>query len=255
MRERDRLILKQHKEEIERIEAAEREKADREQHAQYVREMSSQGLTPLPFDQWNKFLPEEDQHDASVRAAIATARSNWHSLVQMTASQVESKPLKDDELAELGFDLEERPQTGAELNLWSIRAALESFMRQEPRYDKASHFDKLSDFLIRNSLDATSKNFALAFNLLWNFRLIEPKPEPEPEQRTPQVNLEIEPDPEIERRKARERYFTGIVITDPRTGQGLTQYQVDRLSAEDYRRLYFGEFGVPKITDVLTTHR
>jgi len=59
------------------------------------------------------------------------------------------------------------------------------------------------------------------------------------------VNLQIDRDPVLEARKRRERYETEIVVTDPETGKGWTQFQLDNIAdSETYRRL----MRLPRIT-------
>ena len=93
----------------------------------------------------------------------------------------------------------------------------------------------------------------LAFNTLLALGAIEPKRAPviEPAPARPEgineygVNLQIDRDPVLEARKRRERYETEIVVTDPETGKGWTQFKLDNIAdSETFRRL----MRIPRIT-------
>ena len=91
--------------------------------------------------------------------------------------------------------------------------------------------------------------------------VIQPKPEPEPEPKQSEglneygVNLQIEHDPVLDARLAAQRrqqeYGTLIVATGP-DGQQYTQYELDRLSADNFKKVMrlFGD-RLPKFSNVI----
>ena len=97
---------------------------------------------------------------------------------------------------------------------------------------------------------ADESTYRAAFERLRFLGLLDERPEPEP--------VEVQPEPVVDpseaKRQALEKYHTEIIATDPRTGQELTAYMLDRLSAEDYRRIVFGEYAVPKVSDVVNAN-
>lgn len=114
--------------------------------------------------------------------------------------------------------------------------------------------------MIRNKLNPTATNFARAFCLLWNLGVIQPKPDPKPKQQPEGlnahgVNISIEHDPVLDTRLAAQRrqqeYRTRIVAVGP-DGQESTQYQLDRLSANDFKKALrlFGD-RLPKFSNVI----
>jgi hypothetical protein len=78
------------------------------------------------------------------------------------------------------------------------------------------------------------------------------EPERNPELNKHGVNRNVAPNPEFEKQQAQKRYREEIVVTDPRTGKGYTQYQLDHtVSADEYKRLVFGENFIPTISTVI----
>ena len=232
---------------------------DHQQYKLYVKQMTSEQLDPLSFDEWQNFMPA-DEPSPVLRAAIASANSNVRRNVLLMSEMAAKQPLDDETLLQYGFDLEDRILIESELSPFAIKLALKAFVKKEPRWDTSLHWDAVREFMIRNKLNPTPENFSRAFCLLWNLAVIGPKPEePQPEpQPNPEslnahgVNLRIERDPEMEKRLAWRGYTTEIVATDPRNGRTWTQYQLDHeADSETYRRLVFGEFVRPKVTDVI----
>lgn len=234
---------------------------DQAEYSKYVRQMQSEHLEPLTFEQWRGFVPADEQ-SPQLRGAIATANSTVNRALVAMRDRVATQPLDDETLQEYGFDLTDRVRVEGELSQFVVRDSLRKFVAKEPRWSTEAHLDALSAFMTRCNLYPTPLNLARAFCLLWNLGIIRPKP-PNLEQSQliePQtsglnehgINLTVEPDQEVERRKAWERYTSEIVATDPRNGRTWTQYQLDHeASADEYRRLVFGELAVPKVTDVI----
>ena len=224
-----------------------REREDRPQYEKYVKELRGNGIEPLSFEEWQQNIPEEFQAaEPSVRGAVASNSSIWSGTVGTLREMVASRKLPDDTLNELGFDLSQRVKSPQlQVSDVEIRATFEKWMPTEPRFDYETHIDGLAGFLTRNELYPTWGNVGRAFNLLVNLCALPPKPEREPEPQRPQVNLQIESDPQIEKQKQWERYTTEIVVTDPETGEGWTQYMLDhKADADTFARL----MRIPRIT-------
>src|SRR6266478_823939 len=124
---------------VEDFERRRLETENREQYGLYVQEMRSQALTPLSFDEWKQFLPENENHPV-VRGAVASSRANWKKLVETMKERVASTPLDDDELSDLGFDLRFRPIWDNEFTPHGIALMFEKFRDSETRFVPSIHF-------------------------------------------------------------------------------------------------------------------
>jgi hypothetical protein len=221
---------------------------DQAQYANYEQQMKSERLTPLPYEQWAKLLPEED--DPVVRGTFASNRAAWTQFATVTKERVASQSLDDDELVELGFDVRFRPNWELEYTSHGVAAMFEKFRERESRFVPSLQFRPVGDFLLRNKLILSGPHIEIAFALLWNLNLIAPKPEPEPEAR--KVNLAVEPDPALIERKRREEYGTKIAVTGP-DGRGYTQFELDRLGSDEYKSVMrlFGD-RQPRFSNVIS---
>jgi len=240
-----------------------REAEDREQYQQsYLDTFKKAGratkgwdVEPLSFEQWRDLMPS-DEPDPAVRAAQAAFRSLTNEQAQVAKSVVVNRPLSDGELEHLGFDIDYRIDSASQLSIEGIRDTFAKLQSRVPEFGRELHFDVVADFLKRNRLTPNLQNASAAFSILLRLGVIERKLAPEPEPVNPAlnehgVNLAIEPDPRWEAEQRQKDYRTKIVAVDPRDGAEYTEYQLDRTDSETYRRLAFGEFGNPRITNVI----
>jgi len=243
--------------------AEQREGGDKREYQRYLQTFRDAGragkawdIEPLPFEQWRALMPA-DEPDPTLRGTQASSK---HLLNQKAVAERDiiagSRPLEDAELQQLGFDIGFRIDSGLQLSVTQIRACFEQLQKRVPEFDRELHFDAVADFLKRNRLEPTLLNASRTFVLLLGMGIIQRKPKPEPEPVNPElnehgVNLAVSPSPEWERKQRQKAYFSEPVVTDPRTGETFTQYQVDRMDSETYRRLMFGEHKIPRITDVI----
>jgi hypothetical protein len=226
--------------------------ADRNEYAVYVEGMKRERLTPLSFDEWAKFLPQ-DTDDPKIRGASATNRATWASFAKAAKERILDQRLEDAELSEFGFDIRYRPDHELEGYSPAVIADLFSrFRDREPRFD-VSQIEQIGGLLQRNRLTLVEPHIELAFNILLGLGVIQPKPAPvtEPDPPRPEginrfgINLQIETDPALEARKRREKYETEVIVVCPETGRHWTQLQIDKLAdSETYRRL----MRLPRIT-------
>ena len=254
--ERDRLAAQANRAWIAAEEQQVRDVEDKAEYLKYAKSLRearvapAERVEPLSFEVWRALMPP-DEADPALRAAIATNRSSYQGLVTSWADTVANRKISDDFLTELGFDLRDRvTNPDVQLTETVIRAGFEEFAQGDSRFDRQTHFDAVSEFLLRNELFPCARNLHYAFSLLWNLALIAAKPEPEVK-----VNLTIQRDPEAEARGEAERkraeYGTKIVAVGP-DGIEYTQYQLDRLSADDYR-IAVGMYGerYPRFSHVI----
>ena len=254
---REREIRRERLEFENQLRREQRNAEDRQQYESYTKQMRAEHLELLNFEEWLKFVP--DEQGPKLRGAIASATSTVTRTVKIMSEMAATQSLDDDSFSEYGFDLEDRPRTDAELSPFAIKLALKAFVKKEQRWETGLHWDALREFMIRNKLNPTAANFARAFSLLCNLGVIQPKPEPEPKQ--PEglneygVNISIEHDPMLGTRLAaqsrQQEYGTKIVAVGP-DGQEYTQYQLDRLSADDFKKAMrlFGD-RLPKFSNVI----
>jgi hypothetical protein len=261
MSERDRLAVRE-RQEYERAEAEKvRLAEDHQQHATYLKtyEVEQRGLPPayrvepLSFEDFRSAMPEAET-DPELRAAIAINKALQYKAVQVTLDQVENG--KDD-------DVYIDPETvGPEHSMTEDAAAAYNaeqaklFVRENLWwYGSAANKTALLTYLDRNGIQiANAEMLCRAALKLQEYGLLEQRPakqEPSPELNRYGVNLGIESNPALERERQRLDYITQIVITDPRTGEGLTAYQLDRLPSEEFRRIRFGDFGVPTFRNAI----
>ena len=136
----------------------------------------------------------------------------------------------------------------AEAQRFNTAEALKFSESTSEFYPSEKNRKTILDYLQANSVQiADAQCYRAAWERCLFLGLLEERPEPEPVE----VRTEPEIDPAEARRQALEKYHSEIIGFDPRTGQQLTAYLLDRLSADDYRRIVFGEFSRPKVTDVI----
>lgn len=250
--ERDYLAAREFREFVREEEEKQRVNEDAEEYQKYVAQVKSEQqrlapaerIKPLTFSKWRECIPAE-LRDAPpvVRGGAATATACMRTLATVAIDRLKRAELTDQELATLGFDPEGRmllPEV--ELSVPVLVDIFTKFNEREPRYRKPLHYGPITDFLLRNNLILSERNVELIFNHLLGVGAIAlPEPEPEPVRPTGVnefgVNLSMAPNPEVEKRKQWERYTTAVVCTDPETGKGYTEYMLDRVDSENYRRL------------------
>jgi len=228
--------------------AKSRDEEDSRQYDLYVAELKGEQhrvvtaaqITPLDFERWTALMPDGEP-DPVVRGAIAT---NKH-LLQI-ANQATLESTRNGKDAEFAL-----PQSVVGKNMSFVDAQtfngkeFRVFCDSEPEFHPSvNNIRVLRDYLLRNGIQISdAKVYKLAFERLRAFGLLEPWPvevEPEPE-------ATVEPDPEAEW----DRYRSEVVARDPRDGTEYSAYQLDRTDSETYRRLVFGEFYKPQVTDVI----
>lgn len=224
----------------------ERDAEDRTAYQTYLNDLEAQQqrvpkayrVQPLSFEEWRELMPG-DQPDPTIRGLVATRTALTRQHVKHFRERTASESLTDDDLHELGFDLRQRPNDNSEVNPVLLRQAYETFLVLQPQYDHASHFNQLSDFINRYHLEPTEHNLECSFAILLHLGIIQQKPA-EPE-RDPALNehgdLTIQLDPEVEREQKRHDYFNKPVVTDPLTHRSYTEAELDRMGANEYRRL------------------
>jgi len=234
---------------VQEFEQQQRDSEDQEQYGRYAKDMQVSGTVPLSFEEWRKFIPEEfSKEEPAVRAALASANSNWKQLVAVTRERVASVPLDDDELTDLGFDLRFRPIWENEYTSHGVAAAFERFRDYEKRFAN-SHFRPVGDFLLRNRIMLSEPHIELAFSIFWNYALIAPV---EPKVEQPRVNLRVETDPEIERQKRLRDYEEKPIVRFE--GRDYSQKEIDLMDSTTFRRVVM-RMRTPRVTDVLTNLR
>lgn len=247
-------------------EAKQREMEDKQGYEAYLQTLAQEQartpkayqIAPLSFEEWRKNLPAEEA-DPTVRALVGTKNALTKAHVASYRQKFVNKSFSDDDLTELGFDLRVRPVDNSEIDLVHLRQCYDSFRSLyahaaqpgDPEYLHELHFNELSDFINTYNIDPNLHNLESAFAVLWHLHVIEPKPEPEPELNQYGVNLNVERDPEQERQQKRHDYYNRIVVIDPRDGRTYTDYQLDQLSADEYKRLTMGEHFIPTIRTVV----
>jgi hypothetical protein len=215
-------------------------------------------IAPIPLEEWRAFT-DSSIGDPVLRGARATNEALLSKVRRDEAAEVEAerKQAREDVLAGKPDPAWEIPASAAGLKMPIEQArdfaktAAAQFVKENPEYYATmNNFETIVAYLTTNGVNIPDKNvFAQAFSRLTELGLLEQRPapvqEPIPEPQEPQ------PDPEVLRQQKRNEYLTKVVVTDPRTGQGYTEYQLDRLPADEYKRLMIGEFKTPRITDVI----
>jgi hypothetical protein len=205
-------------------------------------------IAPLGFEEWRKFMPE-DEVDPVLRGLAATNRA----LVSTV-----SKEERDVVTAGKADPAWQTPASAAGLKMsieaakTVVKAQAEAFLEATPAYYPTKpNWERMKSYIESQRIAIPNQDvFKQAFERLSALGLLEQRPVPETEPAVPE-HEEPQLDPEELKRQKQQQYRTEIVITDPRTGQGYTEYQLDRLPADEYKRLMIGEFRTPRITDVI----
>lgn len=243
---------------------------DKEQYQHYVKTINADQervpprykISPLDFDTWRSFT-DATEADPILRGQVATNRA----LLKRVGEQEEQDAEKARKAIREGKPDEAfvLPASALGLNMSVQRAkefvAAESerFVRENPEYEQfrsAETYEAIIRYLsAQTDLQIPNADcLRAAFNRLKSLGMLKETSIPE----LPPVQVEQPPDqidPEEIKQRQREEYRTKIVITDPRTGEGLTAYQLDRVSADEYKRLMIGEFSTPTIVDVIRPTR
>jgi hypothetical protein len=254
---------------LQRVVAEEREQESRRRSAyrEYVELVENEQrrvppkfkVSPLSYEDWAKHIPA-DVIDISLASQIATNAALLSKTRTEEAAQAETERNQAREACRQG-----QPDT----NHWKIPAGAaglkmtieqatafarqqgKQFVEHNPEYfPSAANVAAVTKYLTaQNVTIPTEECLKLAWLRLRELGMIEERPapllEPAPESQEPQ------PDSEELREQKRNEYRTKVVVTDPRTGQDYTEYQLDRLPADEYKRLMIGEFRTPRITDVI----
>lgn len=215
-------------------------------------------VAPIPFEEWRAYT-DPAISDPVLRGVQATnaallARVRRDEAVE---AEAERKQAREDVLAGKPDEhFWKIPASAAGLSM-SMEEA-KAFAREQGRlfvehtpefYPCPSNVAAITEYLTTNSVVIPNEECCrLAWLRLRELALIEQRPAPVQE---PTPEPQPQPDPEELRQQKRNEYLTKIVVTDPRTGQGYTEYQLDRLPADEYKRLMIGEFRTPRITDVI----
>jgi hypothetical protein len=215
-------------------------------------------IKPIPLEEWRAYA-DPAINDPVVRGAAATNAALLSKIRTEEAIHLEAvrKAAREAVIAgklDPGWNI---PASAASLKMsiedatTFVKAEADTFVKATPAYYPC----KQNWERMRNYIDAqgivipNAEVFAQAYERLFELGLLEQRPAPAPEPISePQVP---QPDPEELRQQKRNDYLTKIVVTDPRTGEGLTEYQLDRLPSDEYKRLVLGEFRTPRITDVI----
>jgi hypothetical protein len=215
-------------------------------------------VSPIPFETWRNFT-DQSVVDPVLRGAQATNAALLHKVRSDEAAETEAanKKARDAVAAGKRDDAFTMGEQTRKLRFPNIEAAsafakaeAQAFLESTPAYYATKkNWETMRSYVEAQGVTVPDRYvFSLAFTRLSELGLLEPAPEPEPE--APPVDVQ-EPDPEEIKRQQRDRYRTAVVIIDPQTGQGYTEYQLDRLPADDYKRLMLGEHSTPTISDVI----
>ncbi len=193
----------------------------------------------------------KDEEERPLREAEETYKQAHQQLAKTIRERILTQ--RDDELY-VDPETKQLEMSWPDANIFNADHARQ-FVEANPGYFRCdANTQILGDYLSRNGVHIVSKKtLQAAYERLKTYGLITgPPPEPisEPQPRTQPARV-AKVDPEQEKRKAWDKYTLDIVATDPGTGATYTQYQLDRCSAETFRRLVFGERFVPKIGDVI----
>lgn len=198
-------------------------------------------MAPLDFETWRSYAPQ-DEPDPILRGQIAANGALLSKVRRDEAAEVKSGK------ADPAFQI---PESAKGLRM-SVEAAKEFarkqgelFVEHNPEYfPSGANVAVISKYLGEQGITIPNEEcLRVAWLRLRELGMIEERPiQPEPEP--------LGADKELKEQK-RHDYHRKIVVIDPRTNEGLTQYQVDRLSADEYKRLMIGEFKTPRLTDVI----
>ena len=215
-------------------------------------------IEPIPFDAWRAYA-DPAISDPVVRGAAATNAALLSKIRTGEAIHLEAgrKTAREAVIAGKPDPDWKIPASAASLKM-SIedataftKAQAEIFLKTTPAYYPCKqNWDRMRSYIeVQGIVIPNLEVFTQAFERLSDLGLLEQRPAPVPEPIS--KSQEPQPDPEELRQQKRNEYLTKIAVIDPRTGEGLTEYQLDRLPADEYKRLVLGEFRTPRITDVI----
>jgi len=253
---------------LQRVVAEEREQESRRRsaYAEYVELVENDQrrvpprykISPLSYSEWAKHIPA-DVTDISLASQIATnaALLSKTRTEEAAQAEAESKESREAVIAGKPDPSWKIPASAAGLKMTKdkiqdyVRQQAELFVKHNEEYFRsAANVEAIFKYLSEQGVRIPDEEcIKAAWLRLRELGMIEERPapllEPTPESQEPQ------PDPEELREQTRNEYRTKVIVTDPRTGQEYTEYQLDRLPADEYKRLMLGEFRTPRITDVI----
>jgi hypothetical protein len=116
-------------------------------------------------------------------------------------------------------------------------------------HERAEVGKLLHKFVRRNKLDALRpESWRRAFEVLSFSGAIKTAPEPQPEPAPEQPD--VRPEPEAPEQSKRDT-MTGV---DPATGEPreYSTFEIERMSSEEYKNVFIGQYRTPRINDVIT---
>jgi hypothetical protein len=120
-------------------------------------------------------------------------------------------------------------------------AESEKFRAVHPEYYPcAANFKTMTNYLATQKIAIVdAATWEAAFSRLQSLGLLQERPEAEPASESQQGRSE--PQAETVSTESAEQnrndYFSKVVATDPRTGEGLTEHQLDQLPSSEYARI------------------
>jgi hypothetical protein len=216
-------------------------------------------IAPIPFDAWRAYA-DPAINDPLIRGAAATNKALLLKVRSDEAAQAEAESKESREAVLAGKpdpSWKIIPASAAGLKMTKdkiqdyVRQQAELFVKHNEEYFRsAANVEAIFKYLSEQGVRIPDEEcIKAAWLRLRELGMIEERPapmlEPTPESQEPQ------PDPEQLSEQKRNEYRTKVIVTDPRTGQSYTEYQLDRLPADEYKRLMIGEFRTPTIRDVI----
>jgi len=107
-----------------------------------------------------------------------------------------------------------------------IKSEADKFVAETPEYYACpENFGTLTQYILAQGVQIPNADvFKVAFARLQELGVLKERPDPEPQVQP--VRTE-EPDSPTGKRTEWEQYVSEVVVTDPSTGKGYTQYQLD----------------------------
>lgn len=204
-------------------------------------------ITPLGFEDWRMFAPQ-DQPDPTLRGSLTT-----NAALLSTTRADEAHAVKAGR-PDPAFKI---PESAKALRMPILQAKeftrqqAEIFVANTPEYfPSRENFAAISKYLNENGLVIPNAEcFRRAWLRLRELGMIQERPAPA--QELP-LQPEAEPTPEEIRQKRCDDYYNKVVVTDPVTRKSYTEAELDRLSADEYKKLMLGEFRTPTVRDIIS---
>jgi len=231
---RERLAFEQAERDSQRLaeDQAEYKKYIQGVAAEQLRVPRAYRIAPLSFDEWRKYLPE-DESDPVLRGQLATNRA----LTARLREDERATVLADSPDTEFELPAEAR---GLSMNIEEARKfareQAETFVSQNSDYfPSKKNFETITNYLSTQGIAIpTVDTFKLAWQRLRTLGLIEERPTPEPTQ----VQPEPQPEPEV----PKFGDFDGDLVSgfDLTSGEPCTytQRQVRNMSSAEFRRAF-----------------